>query len=218
MTVYLLLGALRRSHIPSSALRQGRWRGDMKLTHDPEGKTLGILGMGGIGSAFAQRIAPFGVQIQYHNRKPLPKEKNLVQAKYVGFEELVRTSDIISIHLPLNESTRGIIGAKEMGMMKAGVVIINTARGPIVDESALVVALQNGKVWAAGLDVYEKEPTVHEGLLKNDHCVLMPHAGTATVETQRKMEMLVIENIRRAILEGRLVTPVSESIEAGLSP
>ena len=188
----------------------------MKLTHDPEGKLLGILGMGGIGTAFAQRAVPFGMRIQYHNRKPVSKDRNTVGAQYVGFDELVQTSDIISIHLPLNSITRGMIGAREIAMMKPGVVIINTARGPIVDESALVNGLVTGQVWAAGLDVYEKEPIVHEGLIRNENCVLMPHVGTATMETQRKMEILVMENLKMAIQEKKLKSPVSESLEAGL--
>ena len=214
--IYLLLGALRRSYIPSTALRIGRWRGSMQLTHDPEGKLLGILGMGGIGTATAKRAVPFGMRIQYHNRRQVSKEKNVVGAQYVGFEELLRTSDIISIHLPLNSLTKGIIGRREFQMMKPGVVIVNTARGPILDETALVEALDAGTVWGAGLDVYEREPIVHEGLINSDKCVLMPHVGTATLETQKKMEVLVIENLRRAILEGRLKTPVAESRDAGL--
>ena len=188
----------------------------MQLTHDPENKLLGILGMGGIGTAVAKRAVPFGMKIQYHNRKPVSKEKNVVGAHYVGFEELLRTSDVISIHLPLNASTRGMIGARQFAMMKSGVVLINTARGPIVDESSLVHALKNGKVWGAGLDVYEKEPEIHTGLLSNENCVLMPHVGTATLETQRKMEILVAENLRVAILERRLKTPVVESRDSGL--
>ena len=214
--IWLLLGALRRSHIPSTALRAGNWRGGMELTHDPENKLLGILGMGGIGSAVAKRAVPFGMKIQYHNRKQVSKDKNTIGAVYVGFEELLRTSDVISVHLPLNASTRGMIGAREFDMMKPGVVLVNTARGPIVDESALVEALENGKVWGAGLDVYEKEPIIHEGLMANENCVLMPHVGTATLETQKKMEVLVIDNLRLAVLERRLKTPVVESRDAGL--
>lgn len=183
--IYLLLGALRRVHIPATALREGKWRGSMPLGHDPEGKTLGILGMGGIGSAFALRAAPFDFNIQYHNRNPVVHpSSNPVNAKYVSFEELLRTSDVISIHLPLNDATRGLIGREQFDMMKDGVVIVNTARGKIVDEGALVEALEHGKVFAAGLDVYEREPEIHPGLVKNDNVVLMPHIGTATVETQ----------------------------------
>lgn len=206
-----MLGALRRVHIPYTATRAGQWRGRMQLTHDPENKVLGILGMGGIGTAVAKRAVPFGMSIQYHNRHEVSKEKNAVGAKYVGFEELLRTSDVISVHLPLNDGTRGMLGRKELAMMRDDVVIVNTARGPILDETALVEALESGKVWAAGLDVYEREPIVHEGLLRNDHCVLMPHVGTASFETQRKMEELVIKNLTSVITEGKLLTPVAES-------
>ncbi|KAL8837091.1 MAG: hypothetical protein Q9170_002648 [Blastenia crenularia] len=210
--IYLLLGALRRVHIPATALREGRWRGAMGLGHDPEGKTLGILGMGGIGTAFAQRAKPFDFNIQYHNRNPVADpSNNPTDAKYVSFQELLRTSDVISIHLPLNDATRGFIGPEEFGMMKHGVVIVNTARGQIMDEGALVDALEQGKVFAAGLDVYEKEPEIHPDLIKNDNVVLMPHIGTATVETQRKMEILVINNIRSVLEKGHLLTPVVET-------
>lgn len=157
----------------------------MGLGHDPEGKVLGILGLGGIGSALALRAAPFDFQMQYHNRNPIEDpSKNPTNANYVSFEELLRTSDVISIHLPLSDATRGIIGRKEFSMMKDGVVIVNTARGAIMDESALVDALDQGKVFAAGLDVYENEPEVHPGLIRNDNVLLLPHVGTATVETQ----------------------------------
>lgn len=183
----------------------------MQLTHDPENKVLGILGMGGIGTAVARRAVGFGMTIQYHNRRQLPADKNPVGAKYVEFEDLLRTSDIVSLHLPLNDRTKGLIGRREFAMMKEGVVFVNTARGPIVDEQALVEALESGHVWGAGLDVYEKEPLVHEGLIRNEHCILMPHVGTATLDTQRKMEILVMENLRSAIGEHRLVTPVPET-------
>lgn len=157
----------------------------MGLGHDPDGKTLGILGMGGIGSAFSLRAATFGFDLQYHNRNPVVHpSSNPTNARYVGFEELLRTSDAISIHLPLNDATKGLIGRKEFEEMKDGVVIVNTARGKIIDEEALVAALEQDKVFAAGLDVYENEPEVHPGLIESDKVVLMPHVGTATVETQ----------------------------------
>ncbi|KAI4274285.1 MAG: hypothetical protein LQ337_004045 [Flavoplaca oasis] len=215
--IYLLLGALRRAHIPATALRQGRWRGSMGLGHDPDGKILGILGMGGIGSAFALRAATFGFDMQYHNRSPIVHPpSNPTNARYVGFEELLRTSDVISIHLPLNDATKGLIGRKEFEKMKDGVVIVNTARGKIIDEEALVEALEQDKVFAAGLDVYEKEPDVHPGLIESDKAVLMPHVGTATVETQRKMEILVIDNVRNVLQHGSLLTPVVESRDCEL--
>jgi D-3-phosphoglycerate dehydrogenase len=123
------------------------------------------------------------MKIQYHNRTRLSPE--LEQgAKYVSFEELVRTSDVLSLNLALRKETIGIIGRKEFEMMKQGVVIVNTARGKLIDEAALVDALDSGKVYSAGLDVYEEEPKVHEGLLKNPNVVLLPHIGTGTYETQ----------------------------------
>ena len=183
----------------------------MQLTHDPENKILGILGMGGIGTAFAKRAVGFGMKIQYHNRHQLPAEKNPVGAAYVSFHELLETSDIISVHLPLNDGTRQMIGRKQFDMMKDGVVFGNRARGLIVDEAALVEALESGKVFGAGLDVFEREPQVHEGLIRNENCVLMPHVGTATIDTQYKMEMLVIENLKSVISTGSLKTPVAET-------
>ena len=179
-----MLGALRRAHVPYTAVRAGRWRGAMGLGHDPEGKVLGILGMGGIGTALARRAAPFDLRIQYHNRRPVAPQQNPTNAQYVSFEELLSTSDIISIHLPLSGATRHLIGPQEFSMMKDGVILVNTARGKIIDEEALVEALESGKVFAAGLDVYEREPEIHEGLLKSDNVILMPHVGTATFETE----------------------------------
>ena len=209
--IFLILGALRRIHIPYTALRAGKWRGNMGLTHEPEGKMLGILGMGGIGTAVARRALPFGLRIQYHNRSCIPEQQNITGAKYVSFEELLQTSDIISVHLPLNASTRGLVSYREFAMMKTGVVLVNTARGPIVNEDALVQALEEGKVWGAGLDVHEHEPDIHPGLINNENCVLLPHVGTATMETQRKMEVLVVENVRSALERGCLLTPVAET-------
>ena len=156
----------------------------MGLGHDPEGKVLGILGMGGIGGALARRAAPFDMKIQYHNRRPVAPEQNPTGAEYVSFEDLLSTSDVISVHLPLSDRTRHLIGRKEIEMMKDGVVIINTARGPIINEEALAAALESGKVFGAGLDVFENEPEIHEGLIRNNNTILLPHTGTATYETQ----------------------------------
>ena len=210
-TMFLIIGALRRMHVPATALRAGKWRGRMCLTHEPEGKILGILGMGGIGTAVARRAIPFGMRVQYHNRNRVPAAQNTVGAKYVSFEELLRTSDIISVHLPLNATTRGLISRDQFPRMKDGVVLINTARGPIVNEDALVEALESGKVWGAGLDVHEHEPKIHPGLIGNENCILLPHVGTGTLETQRKMEVLVCENIKSALERGHLKTPVAET-------
>jgi len=205
-----MLGALRRITIPFTAVRKGEWRGSsFQLGHDPNKKTLGILGMGGIGRAVARRARAFGMAIQYHNRSRLAAEQE-DGATYVGFDELMRTSDVLSLNLALNSSTSHIISAPQFEMMKKGVVIVNTARGPIIDEAALVEALDSGKVYSAGLDVFEEEPKIHPGLVGNDKVVLLPHVGTATWETQRDMELLVLENLRSAVQGKGLVTLIPE--------
>ncbi|KAL1632759.1 hypothetical protein SLS58_011340 [Diplodia intermedia] len=213
VALFLLLGALRRITIPFTAVRQNQWRGSgFGLGHDPRQKTLGILGMGGIGRAVAVRAAAFGMKIHYHNRSRLPESTEAAagNAKYVSFDELLSTSDVISLNLGLSAATRHIIGPKEFAKMKDGVVIVNTARGPVMDEAALVDALDSGKVWSAGLDVFEEEPKIHPGLLKNENVVLLPHIGTGTFETQRDMELLVLENLRLGVQQGTLKTQVPE--------
>ena len=178
--MFLLLGAMRRAWIPQKAIRSGEWLGKTPLGHDPEDKVVGILGLGGIGTAFAQRAAAFGFKIQYHNRRPVDGS----DAKYVSLEELLKTSDVISIHIPLGPETRHFIGRKEFELMKPGVTIINTARGAIIDEEALVEALKTDRIWSVGLDVFEEEPKIHPELLKDDRIMLLPHIGTATYETR----------------------------------
>lgn len=211
IAIMLLLQTLRRSYQAESSLRNGKWRGDQPLGHDPDGKILGILGMGGIGTALAVRAVGFGMNIVYHNRKPVPDEANPTGARYIAsFEEFLGTCDIISVHLPLTEKTRHYIGAREFGMCKNGVIIVNTARGPVIDENALVQALESGKVGGAGLDVFEEEPKIHPGLMGRNDCILFPHLGTFTYESQHKMESLVINNVRSAIEKGALLTMVPE--------
>lgn len=205
-----MLGALRRVTIPFSAARKKEWRGKaFGLGHDPKKKTLGVLGMGGIGQAVAHRARAFGMEIQYHNRNRLPEAEER-GAKYVSFEDLMKTSDVLSLNLALNAKTRHIISKREFELMKDGVVIVNTARGPIIDEAALVDALESGKVFSAGLDVFEEEPKIHPGLLANENAVLLPHIGTATWETQKDMELLVLENLKSAVEGKGLITQIPE--------
>ncbi|KAF2469410.1 uncharacterized protein BDR25DRAFT_343770 [Lindgomyces ingoldianus] len=209
VALFLLLGALRKVTPSFMAVKEGNWRGDFSLGHDPKNKVLGILGMGGIGSAVARRAKAFGMNIQYHNRRQLPLGEE-EGAKYVSFDELLKTSDVLSLNLSLNASTRHIISTEEFNMMKDGVIVINTARGPLIDEGALVNALKSGKVWTAGLDVFEDEPKIHPGLLESANVVLLPHIGTATYETQRDMELLVLDNLKEAFKSGKLITQVPE--------
>ena len=187
--------------------------------------------MGGIGRNLMKKAAAFGMETQYYNRSKLSDELS-GGAKYVSFDELLATSDVLSLNLPLNVRppivrsclarrggrvltmsqlhTHHIISTKEFEKMKDGIIIVNTARGAVMDEAALVTALGSGKVWSCGLDVFEDEPNIHEGLLKNPNVMLLPHMGTYTVETQRKMELWCIENVRCALETGRLKSPVNE--------
>ncbi|QUC20920.1 uncharacterized protein UV8b_05161 [Ustilaginoidea virens] len=212
--IFLILGALRRAWIPQLALREGKWRGASPLGRDPHHLTLGILGMGGIGTATAKRAAALGFKLQYHNRKPVADlEKQFAgqnAPQYVSFHDLLRTSDVISVHLPLGPATQGLIGPKEFAQMKDGVVIVNTARGAIIDEQSLADNLESGKVWSVGLDVFEKEPEINPKLVSHPGAVLLPHIGTATIDTQKEMEILVIDNVKSVITEGQHLTQVPE--------
>lgn len=153
------------------------------LGHDPQEKVLGILGMGGIGRNLKAKAEAFGMKVIYHNRTKLSDEL-ADGAPYVPFDELLAQSDVLSLNLPLNQHTRHIISTREFEKMKKGIVIINTARGAVMDEDALVKALDSGQVWSCGLDVYEDEPAIHPGLMANPHVMLLPHMGTWSVEVR----------------------------------
>ncbi|KAK5096463.1 hypothetical protein LTR70_001636 [Exophiala xenobiotica] len=207
--IFLMLGALRQAHVSYTALHEGKWRGGAPLGHDPRDKVLGVLGMGGIGRALAHRARAFGCKIIYHNRSRLSPELE-GGATYVSFDELLAQSDILSLNLALNPKTKHIISAPQLAKCKKGVVIINTARGGLINEAELVDALESGQVSAVGLDVFEEEPKIHPGLVKNDRAFLMPHMGTWTVETQRDMELLVLKNLETGMESGKLITRIAE--------
>ena len=211
LAIWLLLGALRQLNPSLSSLRNGNFKKGVDFGHDPQGKVLGILGMGRIGRAIKARGEPFGLTTLYHNRRALSNEQ-AAGAEYVSFETLLSESDIISINVPLNAGTKHLIGANEISKMKDGVVIINTARGAIIDEAALADGLEGGKIGAVGLDVYEHEPAINEKLLKQERALMVPHLGTHTVETLAKMETWAMENARRAVLGEALLSPVPEHI------
>ncbi|KAJ5762229.1 uncharacterized protein N7511_005611 [Penicillium nucicola] len=214
VNMFLILGALRNFNAGMNALRQGKWRGQPApaLGHDPQGKVLGILGMGGIGRNLKKKAEAFGMKVIYHNRRKLSDELS-GGAEYVPFDVLLATSDVISLNLPLNKNTRHIIGRAEFAKMKDGVVVVNTARGAVMDEAALVEALDSGKVFSAGLDVFEEEPKIHSGLLSNENVILVPHMGTWTSETMLAMEEWTIENISMALQSGKLKSPVPEQAD-----
>ena len=157
----------------------------------------------------ANRARAFGMKIAYHNRSRLPADLE-GDATYMSFDDLLAKSDILSLNLSLNAKTRHIISAPEFKKMKDGVVIVNTARGALINEKDFVAALDSGKVASAGIDVFENEPEVENGLLKNEKIMILPHIGTNTYETQRDMELLVLENLESGVDKGKLVTPIPE--------
>lgn len=157
----------------------------------------------------AHRARAFGLNIVYHNRTQLPSHLE-GGAKYVSFETLLSTSDILSLNLSLNPSTRHIISAPQLRQLKKGAIIVNTARGALINEADLVDALESGHISSVGLDVFEEEPEIHPGLIKNQRAFLLPHVGTNTVETQRDMELLVLKNLESGVDQGRLLTRIGE--------
>ena len=158
--------------------------------------------MGRIGTALARRAKGFNMKIIYHNRKPNTPGEKETGARYVSFQELLRESDFLVIVTPLTEETRGRFGLEEFRQMKRDALLINIGRGPIVKERELVQALKEGLIWGAGLDVYEREPEIEEGLLELDRVVLTPHIGSATVETRGAMGLLAAKNLVR-VLKGK---------------
>ncbi|KAJ5728231.1 hypothetical protein N7493_004561 [Penicillium malachiteum] len=165
LAIFLLLAALRQLSPAMAALRAGEFKKGVDFGHDPQGKTLGILGMGQIGRAIKARCDPFGLKTVYHNRNPLSAEQ-AAGTEYVSFDKLLEKSDIISINVPLNASTKYLINVAEIARMKPGVVIISSARGAIINEAAMADALESGHIGAVGLDVYEREPEINEKLMK----------------------------------------------------
>ena len=198
----LILALARRLREGERMLRAGQFRGwapTMLLGRELRDRTLGILGYGRIGRAVARRAEGFGMRVLFTAR-----------GGGVPFDELLEHSDVLSIHCPLNAQTRHLIGPSELLRMKRGALLINTARGPIVDEAALVAALEAGHLGGAALDVFENEPTVHPGLIGRDDVVLLPHLGSATQETRERMARIALEQIERVMRGERPTTAVNE--------
>ncbi|MBI3595712.1 MAG: D-glycerate dehydrogenase [Nitrospirae bacterium] len=206
LTWSLILSLARRVVEGDRLTRTGRWTGwnpTQLLGMNVSGKTLGIIGMGRIGQAVAQRAVGFGMRLIYHNRRRLPhRVEKRFRASYRPLPRLLAAADILSLHVPLTRETRHLIDRRAFNGMKRTALLINTARGPVVDEKALVRALKKGEIAGAGLDVFEEEPTVQKGLLTLPNVVLLPHLGSATVETRIRMGWMVIENIQ-AVLKGK---------------
>lgn len=200
LAIALMLAVLRRMGEGERELRDGRW-GGWRPTHllgrRLTGKTLGIVGLGRIGRAVAQRAASgFGMQVlAWGGSRGQGDAATATVERVPTLDDLLGRSDIVSLHCPLVPSTRHLISCAQFAQMRRSAVLINTARGPVVDEAALVAALEAGLIAGAGLDVYEQEPTVHPGLLARDDVVLLPHLGSGTVETREAMGMRAVANL-----------------------
>ena len=199
LAMALLLAAARRLPEAERFLRAGRYRrwGPMLLCgQEVHGRTLGILGMGRIGEAVARRAQlGFGMEILYWDERGRPDLEEELGARRTDLDTLLGAADFVSIHLPLTEGTAGLIDAERLAQMRPTAVLVNTARGPIVDEAALAAALRSGAIWAAGLDVFEREPEVHPDLLELDNAVLLPHIASASIPTRLAMAELAADNV-----------------------
>lgn len=205
-TAWSLLFAVSRRIVEADRyVREGKWKNfsaKLMLGQDVHGKTLGIIGAGRIGERFAEKARGYHMRILYHNRtRRLDFEKRF-NATYVELDELYAESDFISLHCPLTDETRHLLDADAFRKMKFSAIVVNTSRGPVIDEDALVEALKMNEIWGAGLDVYENEPEIHPDLLEMDNVVLLPHIGSATTETREKMSQMAARNIIE-VLEGR---------------
>jgi glyoxylate reductase len=202
----LLLAAARRVVEGHQFVHSSQWRKwsiDLLVGHDVHHRTLGIFGMGRIGQAMARRARGFSMRVLYHDAaRAAENVEHDLQLEFVSKEQLLRESDFITLHVPLLDSTRHLIGTAELEQMKKSAILVNTSRGPVVDEEALAKALDGAWIAGAGLDVFEHEPQVHPELLKLNSVVLAPHIGSASVDTRREMSMLAARNAVAA-LEGR---------------
>lgn len=210
LTWALLLAVARHVKAADQYVRDGRferWETTLLLGMGMAEKTMGIVGLGRIGAAVARRALGFGMEVVYHNRRRAnPTVERQTSARYVDFDELLRISDVVSLHCPLNEESRHLIDGAALRRMKSSAVLVNTARGPVVDEDALVHALETGEIAGAGLDVFEEEPDVHPGLLEQERVVLAPHLGSATKEARSRMAEMCVESIE-AFLTGAETIP-----------
>ena len=209
----LILMATRRLGEGERLIRSGtpwKWGMFFLLGSSLQGKTLGVVGMGGIGQATARRAKAFGMEVVYQSRSEIdPAIAAELGARRVELDELLAISDVVSLHCPYGPNTHHLIGAEQLAAMKPEAYLVNTVRGPIVDEAALAQALREGVIAGAGLDVFEKEPAVHPELLELENVALVPHLGSSTVETRTAMAVLASENTL-AVLRGEdPVTPVN---------
>ncbi|HML95417.1 MAG TPA: D-glycerate dehydrogenase [Thermodesulfobacteriota bacterium] len=198
----LIFAVARRVVEADTYVRSGKfktWHPSLLMGRNVHGKTLGVFGMGRIGSAVARRASGFGMKVLYHNRRRNEVSEKETGAEYAEFPRLLEESDFLVIASPLNDGTRGRFGAEEFRKMKRSSIIVNVGRGPIIKEAELAAALEEGVIWGAGLDVYEKEPEVDPGLLHLPNTVLLPHIGSAARETREDMIDMAVTSVELAL-------------------
>jgi glyoxylate reductase len=201
LTIGMVVALARKLIANDKFVRDGSWtKGAAPLATDLAGKTIGLLGMGRIGRMVAKRAKAFDMNVVYHNRRPDAEAEKAGIASYVERDALFSQADFVSVHIPLGPETKNSIGAREFSLMKASAFFLNTARGAVVDEQALIAALKDGKIAGAGLDVMVKEPLdINSPLVSLPNVVLQPHIGSATVETRRAMMDLAVDNLLNAV-------------------
>ncbi len=213
LTWALLMAISKRIVEADRFVREGRftgWQPELFLGADVTGKTLGIIGAGRIGQAVGRRAAGFEMEILYHSRSPKPDFERQTGAQKVTLETLLAQSDFVSLHCPLTDETYHLLDKTRLQRMKRGAILINTARGPIVDEQALIKLLRKGHLAGAGLDVYEREPFVPDELRNLPNVVLLPHIGSATTETRSEMARMVAQNVISVLEQNKAVHPVNQ--------
>jgi glyoxylate reductase len=212
LTFALILAAGRRVAQADRFLRAGKFRGwspELFLGEDVYGKTLGIIGLGRIGRAVARRARGFDMQVIYYEPKRFDRDlEREAGAVYQTLDALLRRSDFVTIHLPLTRETKHLISYREFAMMKKTAVLINTSRGPVVDERALALALRTNRIAGAGLDVYEREPSVEPELIRSPNAVLLPHIGSATRATRTKMALMAADSIIAVLVKNKRPTNI----------
>ncbi len=212
LTFALILASARHIIEGDGFMRQRKfkgWKPDLLLGMQLSGKTLGLVGAGRIGAAVAKRAAAFGMKIIYFNRSRNQKLEDTTGARKVTLASLMKTADVISLHLPLNKGTYHMVDSKLLAMMKTTAILINTARGEIVDEQALIRMLKTKAISGAGFDVYENEPVVNPDLLKLNNVVLAPHLGSATETARNAMAAISVKNVIAVLKGGKPITPVN---------
>jgi len=215
----LMLGAARRVTEVERYIRQGQWTGwrlKQWLGIDVHHATLGIVGMGRIGQAIARRASGFEMRVLYHNRKRVADSiERELRAAWVSLDDLLRQSDFVVLQVPYSPETHHLIGAAELAKMKPTAVLVNSTRGGVVDDAALIEALKQGTIRAAGLDVFEGEPKLNPGFLELDNVVLVPHIGSSTEATRRAMAMTAAKNAVAALTGGRPPNLINTDVKAG---